>query len=110
MELLYMQSRHLLFVLLFFTLCSCKRNGYREEFDENGNLKYSGNFIDGVPHGQLKEYNIGGSIKRIFNSNMGKLDGAYTILGIGDSIVEVGNYHNDTLNGVVKKFLGRLYI
>ena len=61
------------------------------------------NYLNGKPHGQLKEFSKDGQLKLLMNFENGELEGrtiSYTDLSLPDEII---HYHNGKLNGPLRK-------
>jgi antitoxin component YwqK of YwqJK toxin-antitoxin module len=59
---------------------------------DNGNVKHSGSFKNGVMHGPWKFYRRDGSIMRAGKMNQGKPIGIWTTYDRGGSVVKETNF------------------
>lgn len=87
-----------------YTLKNGLLNGTLKSYYQNGNLKKTGNYINGKENGLFKEYNEDGSISIEYNMKNGEMNGAFKTYYENGQVKKTGSFLNGKGNGNFKEY------
>lgn len=82
-----------------YTLKNGLLNGTLKSYYQNGNLKKTGNYINGKENGLFKEYNEDGSINIEYSMKDGEMNGAFKTYYENGQVKKTGGFLNGKQNG-----------
>lgn len=87
-----------------YTLKNGLLNGTLKSYYQNGNLKKTGNYINGKENGLFKEYNEDGSINIEYSMKDGVMNGAFKTYYENGQVKKIGSFLNGKGNGNFKEY------